>query len=131
MASEMKPWAICKAPLRRIRGRRPRNWCWRAWNWCRKNYAAVLQHADAALAIRPDDPNARMFRVIGLTGTHAYGSAKAEAEQLASDYQGRAPGGDATGGYRAGAGALSQKPRSCSASFTRKDRRICSRWPGW
>ncbi|MGB6944966.1 MAG: tetratricopeptide repeat protein [Bryobacteraceae bacterium] len=49
----------------------------------RKNYPAVLLHADAALAIRPGDPNARMFRVIGLTGTHAYGSAKAEAEQLA------------------------------------------------
>ena len=51
----------------------------------RKNYAAVLEHADAALAIRPNDSNARLFRVIGLTGTHAYGSAKAEAEQLAHD----------------------------------------------
>jgi tetratricopeptide (TPR) repeat protein len=51
----------------------------------RKNYAAVLQRADAALAIRPADSNARLFRVIGLTGTHAYGAAKAEAEQLARD----------------------------------------------
>jgi tetratricopeptide (TPR) repeat protein len=51
----------------------------------RKNYPAVLEHADAALAIRPNDSNARLFRVIGLTGTHAYGSAKAEAEQLARD----------------------------------------------
>ncbi|MBV9768784.1 MAG: tetratricopeptide repeat protein, partial [Bryobacterales bacterium] len=32
-----------------------------------------------------DDPNARLFRVIGLTGTHSYGAAKAEAEQLAHD----------------------------------------------
>ena len=51
----------------------------------KKNYAGVLQHANAALAIRPKDNNARLFRVIGLTGTHAYGSAKAEAEQLAKD----------------------------------------------
>jgi tetratricopeptide (TPR) repeat protein len=51
----------------------------------RKNYPAVLEHANAALAIRPNDSNARLFRVIGLTGTHAYGSAKAEAEQLARD----------------------------------------------
>jgi tetratricopeptide (TPR) repeat protein len=51
----------------------------------RKNYAAVLQHADAVLAIRPNDPNARLFRVIGLTGTHSYTQAKAEAEQLARD----------------------------------------------
>jgi tetratricopeptide (TPR) repeat protein len=51
----------------------------------RKNYAAVLEHADAALALRNDDPNARLFRVIGLTGTHSYGAAKTEAEQLARD----------------------------------------------
>ncbi|MGP0070773.1 MAG: tetratricopeptide repeat protein [Bryobacteraceae bacterium] len=51
----------------------------------RKNYAGVLQHANAALAIQPNDTNARLFRVIGLTGTHAYGSAKTEAEQLARD----------------------------------------------
>ncbi len=51
----------------------------------RKNYAALLQHADAALAINRNDPNARLFRVIGLTGTHAYATAKAEAQQLAQD----------------------------------------------
>ena len=51
----------------------------------RKNYAAVLEHANAALAIRPNDSNARLFRVIGLTGTHSYAAAKAEAEQLARD----------------------------------------------
>ena len=51
----------------------------------RKNYAAVLEHADAALAIRPNDANARLFRVIGLTGTRSYGAAKTEAEQLARD----------------------------------------------
>jgi Flp pilus assembly protein TadD len=37
------------------------------------------------LAIRQNDPTARLFRVIGLTGTHSYGAAKAEAEQLARD----------------------------------------------
>jgi tetratricopeptide (TPR) repeat protein len=51
----------------------------------RKNYAAVLEHANAALAIRQNDSNARLFRVIGLTGTHSYGAAKTEAEQLAHD----------------------------------------------
>jgi len=51
----------------------------------RKNYPAVLQHADKALEIHPTDPNARLFRVIGLTGTHSYVQAKAEAERLASD----------------------------------------------
>jgi tetratricopeptide (TPR) repeat protein len=51
----------------------------------RKNYPAVLQHADAALAIRNGDPSARLFRVIGLTGTHSYAAAKTEAEQLAHD----------------------------------------------
>jgi len=51
----------------------------------RKNYSGVLQHADAALAIRRNDPNARLFRVIGLTGTRSYAQAKVEAEQLASD----------------------------------------------
>jgi tetratricopeptide (TPR) repeat protein len=51
----------------------------------RKNYAAVLEHANAALALRPNDARARLFRVIGLTGTHTYAVAKAEAEQLARD----------------------------------------------
>jgi len=51
----------------------------------RRNYPAVLQHANAALAIRSNDATARLFRVIGLTGTHDYGAAKTEAEQLARD----------------------------------------------
>ena len=51
----------------------------------RKNYSGVLDHANAALRIRPNDANARLFRVIGLTGTHSYGAAKAEAEALAHD----------------------------------------------
>ncbi len=51
----------------------------------RKNYSAVLDRANAALAIRPNDPGARLFRVIGLTGTHSYGAAKTEADQLARD----------------------------------------------
>jgi tetratricopeptide (TPR) repeat protein len=51
----------------------------------RKNYPAVLQRADKALELHPNDLNARLFRVIGLTGTHSYVQAKAEAERLASD----------------------------------------------
>jgi tetratricopeptide (TPR) repeat protein len=51
----------------------------------RKNYPGVLQHSEAALAIRRNDSNARLIHVIGLAGTHAYGSAKSEAEQLARD----------------------------------------------
>jgi tetratricopeptide (TPR) repeat protein len=51
----------------------------------RKNYQGVLDHADAALAIRQGDPNARLLRVIGLTGTRSYAAAKTEAEQLARD----------------------------------------------
>lgn len=51
----------------------------------RKNYPAVLQHADKALEIHPNDLNARLFRVIALTGTHSYVQAKTEAERLAGD----------------------------------------------
>ena len=51
----------------------------------RKNYPAVLQRADTALALRPNDPTARLFRVIALTGTHSYTQAKSEAERLATD----------------------------------------------
>ncbi len=54
----------------------------------RRNYPAVLEHANAALAIRQNDPRARLFRVIGLTGTHSYAVAKAEAEQLSRDTKG-------------------------------------------
>lgn len=51
----------------------------------RRDYAAVLAHANAALAIRPDNKQARLFHVMGLAGTHAYDAAKSEAEQLARD----------------------------------------------
>jgi tetratricopeptide (TPR) repeat protein len=51
----------------------------------RKNYALVLEHANAALSTRQADPNARLFRVIGLSGTGAYEAAKLEADQLARD----------------------------------------------
>lgn len=51
----------------------------------RRNYSAVLEHATAALAIRPNDMDARLFHVIGLTGTRSYAAAKTEAEQLARD----------------------------------------------
>jgi tetratricopeptide (TPR) repeat protein len=51
----------------------------------RKNYPAVLQHANMALANRPNDADGRLFRVVGLTGTHSYVQAKVEAEQLAHD----------------------------------------------
>ena len=49
----------------------------------RKNYSAMLDQARAALTIRPDDPTARLYRVIALTGLGSYAQAKTEAEQLA------------------------------------------------
>jgi tetratricopeptide (TPR) repeat protein len=57
----------------------------------RKNYQAVLGNAGAALAIDPGNPNARLFRVIGLTETGAYAQAKTEADQLARDIGNKAP----------------------------------------
>lgn len=51
----------------------------------RRNYAALLAHANAALAIHPGDNQARLFHVMGLAGTQAFGAAKSEAEQLARD----------------------------------------------
>ncbi len=51
----------------------------------RKNYAMVVEQSDAALAIKPDEPNARLFRIIGLTGRGDYAQAKVEAQQLARD----------------------------------------------
>jgi tetratricopeptide (TPR) repeat protein len=51
----------------------------------RKNYAAVLEQANAALAIQQNDPNARLMRISALTLTGAYGQAKSEAEQLSRD----------------------------------------------
>jgi len=57
----------------------------------RKNYPAMLQHADAALALRPSDPGARLFRVIALTGSGSYDTARSEAEQLARDTKNASP----------------------------------------
>lgn len=51
----------------------------------RKNYPGVLAHANAALAIHPGDGQARLFHVMGLAGTQAFGAAQSEAEQLAHD----------------------------------------------
>src|SRR5579871_996882 len=51
----------------------------------RKNYPASLEEADAALALNPKDPNARLLRVISLTADGSYAVAKVEAEKLADD----------------------------------------------
>jgi tetratricopeptide (TPR) repeat protein len=51
----------------------------------RKNYTAALEQADQALTIRPGDGNARLLRVIALTGQGSYSQAKAEADLLAKD----------------------------------------------
>ena len=51
----------------------------------RKNYTAMLEEANAALAINNRDENAHLYRVIALTGTGSYVLAKSEAEQLAKD----------------------------------------------
>ncbi len=57
----------------------------------RKNYPAVLENAAAALAIRSSDPTARLFRIIGLTGTGSYAQARSEAQQLAGSTKNAAP----------------------------------------
>ncbi len=49
----------------------------------RKSYAAVLEQANAALAINNRDENARLYRIMGLTGTGAFAMARSEAEQMA------------------------------------------------
>ena len=54
-------------------------------NLLRKNYPAMLQQADAALAINRSDESARQLRITALTLTGSYGQAKNEAEQLAKD----------------------------------------------
>jgi len=51
----------------------------------RKNFPAMLEQADAALAINNRDENAHLFRIVALTGTGAFATAKSEAEQLARD----------------------------------------------
>ena len=57
----------------------------------RKNYPAVLENADAALAIDRADPKAKLLRVIGLARSGSYTQAKAEAEQLARETKGAKP----------------------------------------
>lgn len=49
----------------------------------RKNYSSMLEQTGVALNIRPDDPTARLLRVMALTGLKSYSQAKTEAEQLA------------------------------------------------
>ncbi|HLG95846.1 MAG TPA: tetratricopeptide repeat protein [Bryobacteraceae bacterium] len=51
----------------------------------RKNYPAMLEQADTALKINSRDQNARLYRVMALTGNGSLAAAKAEAEQLAKD----------------------------------------------
>jgi len=51
----------------------------------RKNYPAMLEQTNTALAISPNDDNARLLRVIALTGTGDFETAKGEAERLSHD----------------------------------------------
>jgi len=51
----------------------------------RRNYSALLDQADAALAINNHDENAHLYRIMALTGTGSYAVAKTEAEQMARD----------------------------------------------
>lgn len=51
----------------------------------RKNFPAMLEQANAALAINNQDNNARLYRVMALTGTGSFATAETEAEQLAKD----------------------------------------------
>lgn len=48
----------------------------------RRNYAAVLDNANAVLAVDPNNSDAKLFRVIGLAQSRSYDQAKTEAEQL-------------------------------------------------
>ena len=51
----------------------------------RKNYPAMLEQANAALAINNRDPNAQLYRIMALTGSGSFGTAEMEAKQLARD----------------------------------------------
>jgi len=51
----------------------------------RKNYSAMLEQANAALALNNRDENAHLSRIVALTGTGAFATAKSEAEQLARE----------------------------------------------
>ena len=81
----------------------------------RRNYAPVLEHANTVLTIRPGDPNGRLFRIIGLTGTGSYETAKNEAEQLARDTK-NAPQVE----MQLGVIALSQKRYAEAENYFRK-----------
>lgn len=49
----------------------------------RRNYSSMLEQAGVALAIQPNDSEARLLRVMALTGLKSYAQARTEAEQLA------------------------------------------------
>lgn len=51
----------------------------------RKNFPAMLEQANTALAINSQDNNARLYRVMALTGTGSFATAETEAQQLAKD----------------------------------------------
>jgi tetratricopeptide (TPR) repeat protein len=54
-------------------------------NLTQGKYPAALEQANVALAIQPDDQEARLIRITSLTGTGSYAEAKVEAEQLPHD----------------------------------------------
>ncbi len=51
----------------------------------RKKYGAALEQTDAIMALRHGDSNARLLRIVALTGQGSYAEAKNEAELLAHD----------------------------------------------
>lgn len=51
----------------------------------RRNFPAMLEQANAALAINNRDDNARLYRIMALTGTGVFATAEVEAQQLAKD----------------------------------------------
>jgi len=57
----------------------------------RKNYSSVLDQAGAVLANNPEDPTARLFQIMALTGLGSFAQAKAQAEQLARSTKNAAP----------------------------------------
>jgi tetratricopeptide (TPR) repeat protein len=70
----------------------------------RKNYQAMLEQADAALTIKSDDDTAKLLRIIALTGTKSFATAKNEAEQLS-----HSPSNRKQAGMQLGIIALSQQ----------------------
>jgi len=51
----------------------------------RRNFPAMLEQANAALALNNRDQNARLYRVMALTLTGSFATAETEAQQLAKD----------------------------------------------